>query len=268
MIRSLALCAVLSSLPLAAIAGPTTQGDVVTARLLPGWQDKKGHHMTALHLALAPEWKTYWRSPGDAGIPPAFDWSGSENLKYVLFHWPSPSVFHTNGMQSIGYHRELVLPIEVVANDPSKPVLVRVQVGLGVCRDICIPAEVDLMADLTPPGAPDPAISAALRDRPATASEAGMTGIGCTVEPIRDGLRLTASIDLPTQGSGETVVFESGSGSVWVSEAVSSRSGGRLTAEAEMVAPSGQPFALDRSSVVVTVISAQGAVEIRGCPAP
>ncbi|MEG4641374.1 protein-disulfide reductase DsbD domain-containing protein, partial [Paracoccus sp. APAP_BH8] len=43
----------------------------------------EGHRMTALHLRLEPGWKTYWRSPGDAGVPPRFDWAASRNLAEV-----------------------------------------------------------------------------------------------------------------------------------------------------------------------------------------
>ena len=69
-----------------------------------GWQMQNGHHMAGLSLQLAPDWKTYWRAPGEAGIPPLFDWSGSTNVQSVRVHWPSPVVFHLNGMQTIGYH--------------------------------------------------------------------------------------------------------------------------------------------------------------------
>jgi DsbC/DsbD-like thiol-disulfide interchange protein len=74
---------------------------------------ENGGHMAAVELQLAPGWKTYWRSPGDAGIPPSFDWSGSENVKSVRLHWPAPEVFEANGMQTIGYHERLVLPVEI-----------------------------------------------------------------------------------------------------------------------------------------------------------
>ena len=116
--------ALLSALTLVAAlpAHALTQDDVVSARLLSGWQTDRGTHMAALELALAPGWKTYWRAPGDAGIPPSFDFSASTNLKSVRFHWPRPAVFDLNGMQTIGYHDHLVLPIEVTPEDPAQPV--------------------------------------------------------------------------------------------------------------------------------------------------
>jgi DsbC/DsbD-like thiol-disulfide interchange protein len=251
------------------IASPamaTTQDDIVQARLLPGWVTADGTHMAALQLTLAPGWKTYWRSPGDAGIPPQFDWSGSENVAGVRYHWPSPTVFDTNGMRSIGYHDLLILPVEVTPNDVAQPVTLQGRVDIGVCKDICVPATVDVTVDLPVAGAPNPTIKQALRDLPTQGGAAGLTNIRCTVDAIDDGLRVTAIMGLPAQGGTEAVVLEPGLQGVWVSEAQVSRDGGTLTATADMVAQSGTPFALDRSAVTLTVIGDGHAVEIRGCP--
>ncbi len=262
---ALAFCLALFGVP--ALAQSTQQIDNLDAALLPGWQTDSGSHMAALQLSLAPGWKTYWRSPGEAGIPPLFNWSGSENVKSVGIHWPAPSVFHTNGMQSIGYHDGVVFPLEVTAIDPTKPVVLRAEVEIGICREICLPATLQLSTDLTGPGAADPSIKAALAARPKTAAKAGLTVIHCAVDPIADGLRITATIDMPAIGAAETVAFEIGQPDIWVAEAVTTRSGSQLVSSTEMVAPTGAPFALDRSKITLTVIADDHAVEIRGCPA-
>jgi DsbC/DsbD-like thiol-disulfide interchange protein len=254
---------------LAAPALAETQDDILSAQIRTGWQTKSGGHMAALEMELSPGWKTYWRAPGDAGIPPVFDWSGSENLRSVRVHWPSPVVFHTNGMQTIGYHDAVVLPLEVVARDPSRPVKLRAEVSMGVCKDICMPASLSLSATLDGKGAPDPAITRALDARPQTAAEAGLRAISCDVAPISDGLRLTARIGLPERGGQEVVVVETTDPSVWVAEAESARQGRTLTAVTDLVPGAGAPFALDRAGLTVTVLGDGGrAVEIKGCPAP
>jgi DsbC/DsbD-like thiol-disulfide interchange protein len=263
MFRTAALAALLAAPALA-----TTQDDVLSATLRPGWQMENGARMAALDLRLAPGWKTYWRSPGDAGIPPSFDWAGSENVKSVRIHWPAPIVFHTNGMQSIGYHERLVLPVEVTPIDPTRPVRLKVRMDLGICDEICLPASLDLASVLAPPGAPDASIKAALARRATTAQEAGVTRVACEVDPISDGLRLTARVGLPDPGLPEVVAFETADREVWVAEAVTQREGGELVAMTELVPPSGAPFALDRSKVTMTILAASGAVEVRGCPAP
>lgn len=260
--RILSLCC------LAAPALATTQDEVLSARLKPGWQMENGAHMAALDLTLAPGWKTYWRSPGEAGIPPSFDWSGSENVKAVRIHWPVPTVFETNGMQTIGYHDGLMLPLEVTAIDPSRPVHLAVRMELGVCDDICMPAALTLGTDLTVPGSPDPGIKTALARRATTAGEAGVTRVACRVDPIADGLRLTATLRLPDPGRAEVVAFETDAPEVWVAEADTRREGGELISVTELVAPAGTPFALDRSGITMTILTASGAVEVRGCPAP
>ena len=264
MIRSLLLLAALAA---PAHAETVAQSDIVIGKIRAGWQTQSGTHFAALHLELAPQWKTYWRAPGDAGIPPSFNWSGSTNLKAIRFHWPAPDVFETNGLQTVGYHDRLVLPFEVFAADPSQPVTLRAAVDVGVCKDICVPASFAFEAELTLPGQPDDLIRAALKARPKSAKEAGLQAISCDISPIQDGLRVTANLDLPRQGGKEIVVLEPGLPEIWVSDATVERSGNRLSATVDMVPPSGEPFALVRRDLVVTVIGGSGhAVEIRGCP--
>lgn len=229
---------------------------------------ENGAHMAAVELTLAPGWKTYWRSPGDAGIPPTFDWSGSQNVKAVRLHWPSPQVFEANGMQTIGYHDRLVLPVEVTPEDPSRPVRLSVEMSLGVCDEICMPASLDLSADLTSTGAPDAAIRAALKSGATAAGDAGVSAVSCRVDPIDDGLRLTARVRLPDPGHPEVVAFETADREVWVAEAITQREGGELVSMTELVPPDGAPFALDRSGITLTILAAGAAVEVKGCPAP
>ncbi|WP_128253436.1 protein-disulfide reductase DsbD domain-containing protein [Falsirhodobacter deserti] len=238
--------------------------DLVAARILPGWQTPDGTRMVALRLRLHEGWKTYWRSPGDAGIPPEFNWSGSSNLAGVRLHWPRPEVFHTNGLESIGYHRELVLPIELVPADPSRPVSLHAEVDLGVCRDVCVPATIEVAADLTGRGAHDAMIEAALADQPRRGTA---HSVSCSIAPIKDGLRVTARMILPPQGKDEVVVIEAGDDDIWSSPAEVSRQGDTLIATSELVASDGRPFALDRSAMRLTVLGAGRAAEVLGCPA-
>ncbi len=87
--------------------------DIAQVALLPGWRTNRGTHMAALQISLAPGWKTYWRAPGDAGIPPAFNWQGSQNLQSVELHWPTPKIFDLNGMLTLAYEGTVVIPIEI-----------------------------------------------------------------------------------------------------------------------------------------------------------
>jgi len=263
MFRIIALTALLAT-----SAAAFTQADLVQAELLPGWRNDDGRHMAALAITLAPGWKTYWRSPGEAGIPPLLDFGGSGNLQSVRLHWPSPDVFDVNGLQTIGYHDRLILPIEMTPDQAGQPIDIRLNVDLGVCRDICVPAQLNLTAILPSQSKADPVIRAALASGPISAKDAGLTKIDCAVAPIKDGLTMTTRISMPSLGPDEAVVIEPADGTIWVSQSNVRRDGATLTATTELVPPHGAPFALDRSTLRITIVGQSGAVEVTGCPAP
>lgn len=247
------------------VPGPV---DILRAELRPGWREADGRHFAALHLQLAPHWKTYWRAPGDAGIPPEFDWSGSQNLGGLRIHWPSPEVFDFQGMQTIGYRHEVVLPVEITPRDPSVPVTLAAAVMLGLCNDICMPASVSLDLALPEQGAPDPLIAQALAAQPRPAATAGLAALRCEVDPIADGLRITAHLDMPQLAAQEKVVFEPDQ-PVWVSDATVTRQGRMLMAVADIVPEPGAAAEIDMAQLRLTVLDAAGhgrAVEVTGCP--
>src|ERR1700710_1581153 len=71
---------------------------------------------------LQPGWKTYWRTPGDSGVPPRFDFSKSENIEAVTVLWPGPTKFDDGaGGHSLGYHNQVVLPLRIVAEAGATP---------------------------------------------------------------------------------------------------------------------------------------------------
>lgn len=235
--------------------------------LLPGWRMENGHHMAALHVTLSDGWKTYWRAPGEGGIPPEIDWSHSSNVSGVTFHWPVPEVITRDGLTTIGYKHDLVLPVELVPSREGEAMHIDADVLVGICEEICVPLEAGidtvLPADMT---TPDPVIQRALDARPDTAAEAGVTGADCTREDLSDGVRLTATIDMPALGDDEVVIMEAANPTIWVSEAVSDRSvPGAITAQADFVPPDARPFDLTGDAVRLTVIGAGRAVDIPGC---
>ena len=91
---------------------------------------------------LQPGWKTYWRNPGDSGVPPRFDFSRSENIEAVTVLWPAPAKFDDGaGGYSLGYKNQIVLPLRIVAKNADKPVTLRAAVNYAVCEKLCIPVE-------------------------------------------------------------------------------------------------------------------------------
>lgn len=253
------------ALALPAAADPTE--GAVSLDVLPGWRTESGTHMAGLQVQLAPGWKTYWRAPGDGGIPPRFGWQGSENLDGVALHWPVPEVFHQNDMRSIGYHGTIVIPIELNLPDAGAPARMRGQVQIGICEEICVPVVLDFDAVLPTEGSRHPSIIAALLDRPRTEQEAGVGDVTCALRPIENGLEVTASIDMPSMGRTEEVVIEAGDQQVWVSEPQTWREGEALFARSDMIHVNGGGFALNRSEVRITVLAGGQSVDIHGCDA-
>ncbi|KEJ88767.1 protein-disulfide reductase DsbD domain-containing protein [Sulfitobacter donghicola] len=243
-------------------------GIPATAELIDGWQQPDGTRVSAVQITLADGWKTYWRAPGDAGIPPDFNWNGSRNLAGVSISWPTPKVFEQNGMRSVGYSNQVTLPITIAAKQANKPIKINLKMAIGVCKDICVPYTMSLKGTLgNTDGVPVPVIAAALAETPYSAAEAGAAGVSCTLSPSEDGMNITARLKLPSTGSNEHVVIEAGRPDVWVSEADTNRSGNTLVAKAEMIPNGSGPLALDRSAIRFTVMGSSHAVDLQGCSA-
>ena len=98
-------------------------------------------------IQLQPGWKTYWRTPGDSGVPPRFDFSKSDNVEAVTVLWPAPMKFDDGaGGVALGYKQQVVLPLRIVPKNADKPVTLRADINYAVCEKICIP--VDAKAEL------------------------------------------------------------------------------------------------------------------------
>ncbi len=241
----------------------------VTSDVLQGWDLGDGRRVAALRLTLAPGWKTYWRAPGDAGIPPQFDWTRARNLDGLSITWPTPKVLDQNGLRSIGYSGQVVIPLHVTPARAGKPVRLRGTMSLGVCSDICIPHEIEIDTVLdTPDARPTPAIVAAMADVPYSASEADVRASECTLRPTDQGMRIEAHVTLPYTGGQEHAVIETGTPGLWISEARTTRHGNTLVAVSDMVHPDGGSFGIDRSGVRITILGGDYAVDVQGCTAP
>jgi hypothetical protein len=263
MLRALAFLALIAA-PLApppVAAGGLPEG-AVRIELREGWRRADGSHVAALDIRLADGWRTYWRRPGSLGIAPRFDWSGSANVAGVRAEWPAPQVFARAGGQAIGYAGRLVLPLVIAPREPGRPIRLVGDLSFGACAEICLPLRLVVAAELRPGGARDAAILDALSRR----SREVRVPARCALRPgPSGGLALALDLDLPRLGAGEAVAVEPADPSLWVTDARVARSGGRLRAEAEVLAARGGAVALDRSGIVITVIGGGRAVHRVGC---
>ncbi|MFA5898672.1 MAG: protein-disulfide reductase DsbD domain-containing protein [Hyphomicrobium sp.] len=144
------------------IASPWVEGHNSRARLV------GGASVAGVELQLPEGWKTYWRTPGDAGgVPPSFDWSGSENLASAQVLYPAPKRFTDRSGDTLGYKGNLTFPVRLTAKDPAKPIDLHLLVDYGVCKDICIPAQAALELTLPPDTAMPEALIEAMTKVPA-----------------------------------------------------------------------------------------------------
>lgn len=127
------------------LASDWVEGHSSRARLI------AGNGMAGVEVEMPEGWKTYWRTPGDAGgVPPSFDWSKSENLAAATVLYPAPKRFSDRAGDTVGYKGTVVFPVRLTAKDPGKPIDLRLSLEYGVCKEICIPAEAALSLAVSP----------------------------------------------------------------------------------------------------------------------
>jgi len=97
-----------------------------------------------IQLTLAEGWKTYWRSPGEVGLPPEIDWSASRNVLGAEAQFPAPLRFRAFGIENFGYKDAVTFPIRIEIEDAGAPVQLNERMALLICSDICLPADIEL----------------------------------------------------------------------------------------------------------------------------
>lgn len=258
-------CAACAALPAAAEKSVPVGDGVARLSLIDGWRAPDGKVVAAILVELAPGWHTYWRNPGDVGMPPEFDWRGSGNLAAAAIDWPTPKVFEMAGSRSIGYEDAVVLPITLTPRDPARPIDLAVDISLGVCAEVCVPDEARLSARFgAKPEAADPAaIRAALAARPRGAAEAGVARVTCDLAEGPDGLEMTATVTFDRDPDpGQFAVIETAQPELWIGAPESAVEGRALVARAPVEA---RGAAIDRGELRLTLLGAGDGVDIRGC---
>lgn len=129
-----------------ASASPWIDSANSKARLVSGTVelDGKATLVAGVQLRMDQGWKTYWKNPGDSGVPPSFDWSGSTNLKHAQVLYPAPHRFAEADGWAIGYRDEIVFPVKITPEREGEPVELKLVLDYGLCKDLCIPNDVTL----------------------------------------------------------------------------------------------------------------------------
>ena len=164
---------------------------------------------------LQPGWKTYWRTPGDSGVPPRFDFSKSENIEAVTVMWPAPLKFDDGaGGVSLGYHDQTVLPLRIVPKSADRPVTLRAAISYAVCEKICIPVEANAeLAFNSVASTEDSALLAALDTVPKPANVGDPNPL--TIRDVKREGKSAVLVDVVTPDARDVNLFVEGPTPDW-----------------------------------------------------
>jgi DsbC/DsbD-like thiol-disulfide interchange protein len=259
-----ALAAIAWLTPARAFESPWVAGTQVDARLLAD-HGTNAPVRAGVEIKLKAGWKTYWRYPGDAGVPPRFDWSGSENLAAVDVQWPAPVRFvDESGSKSIGYHGDIVFPLVVRPADPARPVRLKLKLDFAVCEKLCVPADAEMALEI-PAGenAPLALLDQAERRVPRRTSP-GENAEGLAI--TRVSLERNATPHVLIEGSapdGALDLFAEGPDDRWalpLPEKIESKDGKfRFQLAIDGAPPGGPPIP---AKLILTLIAGDTAIEV------
>jgi len=217
-----------------------------------------------IEVKLRPGWKTYWRYPGDSGVPPHFDFSGSENLKKADVFYPAPHLFTDETGQSLGYKDTVIFPVVVSPQQSGKPVRLRVKVDYAVCEKLCVPVEgrAELVLE-SGDSKHDPTLTAAEGRVPKHVT-AGQLGL--TAKRANDGAKPTVTVDLCAPAGKPVELFVEGPTPQWalpIPKPAKTAPPGRAQFSFEL---DGLPPGVDPKSptdLIFTVVTGDRAVEVK-----
>ena len=250
-----------------AVSRPALSGDAsawdgdqrAAVRLIAGAQ-RGTIRRAGIEIRLAPGWKTYWRYPGDSGIPPRFDFSHSKNVKSVTVRYPAPHRLTDESGTSIGYKHGVVFPLDIVPQNAAQPVVLAVKADYAVCEKICIPAEGKAELNVTGrPGVED----GWLKQNDALVPVAAQIGEGETLA-VRSVTRENKRILVDVAAPGAIELFAEGPAADWalpVPAPVDGAPAGqqRFAFELEGLPPNTRP---DGATLMLTAVSGGQAIEV------
>lgn len=225
-----------------------------------------------LEFKLEPGWKIYWRTPGDAGLPPIPDWNRSRNVADARFSWPTPKRFSIFGLQTFGYKDHVILPITVTPDTPGAPVSLGGTVHYLACADICVPhtAELDLPLPAAPAGPSDEAqaLNRFEGQVPVAADAAGISvehAAVATTATETDGVALSVDFARKAGFSQPDLIVEGPAGSYFNPPEVAISQDG-TTARLTVTGGGATPEALSAGPLTLTLLDKGYSVETQATP--
>ena len=199
----------------AADASPWVEDNYSGIRLIAGASKSGTDSLRAgVEIKMQPGWHTYWRYPGDSGVPPRFSFSGSDNVASVKVLYPAPHAFTDEAGTTIGYKGNVILPLRVVPLQKNKPVTLRAKIDYAVCEKLCVPVEAKVELTLPPAGGADNAALDAAEARVpklVSAAAAGLTAKRASDDKVKPLI----FVDLAAPAGEPVQLFVEGPSAEW-----------------------------------------------------
>jgi suppressor for copper-sensitivity B len=224
-----------------------------------------------LQIRLAPGWHAYWRNPGDAGVPPSIDWTGSENLATADIAWPAPKRFSVQELETQGYEDGVVLPISVALAHPGAPLTLHAEVDYAACANVCVPYHASLSlalpSGLAAPGPEAPLIVAARAVIPGDLRGVGLRLVATGVTEAKGEAILSVRLaSLTTPLLAPDLFIEGIAGGSPGRPVVDLVDGGRIATLVVTVRGAAAPAVIGRP-LTLTVVDRSRAAEFAATPA-
>ncbi len=245
--------------------GAWVSGHASRVRLVVGPKLAPGEYLAGVQIELDRGWHTYWRNPGNSGVPPRFDWSQSNNVANTLIEWPAPSSISDVFGTSIGYWDEVVFLVLVKTENMADQTTLRLTLDYAVCREICVPLSAELSTELDAGDAPSVRASALVdyyhqlvprRQRPSDELEPAIE----RASSRRDGDRVVLVVEARSTTPAE--VYVEGPSRFFFPPTIGVADGGKGRARFVIEVDGAKtPGDLAGAELTATLVSARGAVE-------
>jgi DsbC/DsbD-like thiol-disulfide interchange protein len=234
-------------------------------RLVSGTVELEGQSalLAGVHLRMSPGWKTYWKNPGDSGVPPHFDWSSSKNLKRVEMLYPAPHRFADGGGTAIGYDGEVVFPVKLTPKRAGEPTELKLNFAYGLCKDLCIPNDVTLALTVDADAGKGDALllESYLAQVPKPAAPGILPEItAIDFKPDGEKPELVVDAQFPPNAGGTDLFIDAGSSFVPVPQPLGPPDGGKQRFAVTFASPI-EAAGIKGKSLALTLVSDQGATE-------
>ncbi len=172
--------------------------------------DAQGHVRAALQIEPAPGWITYWREPGESGIPPQVSPAPNGGMTLAKMSFPVPKPITVGAIQEIGYDAPVTLPLDFRV-EGKQPAKLELTAFIGLCKDICIPFQAELSLPLSTAGQAEPHEQALLDAADASLPQAPAPDFAIESHSLSaDAKTLSLRLTLPEAAGEAPLIYVTG----------------------------------------------------------